>query len=183
MQFEIDWDDAKAASYLVKHKVSFEDATVVFREPLARTRPDPDSSTEQRWITIGMSYGTKVLLVVHTHVELRDDHVYIRIISARSRPKTSCANMSKPSKSENAPVIDDMRPEYDFTDAVRGKFYRADAVLVTPVRLEPEVLAYLQALAEARGVSLNRIVNDLLKKDIELIEAVRWPLDPRSYAG
>jgi hypothetical protein len=81
--------------------------------------------------------------------------------------------MSKPSKSENAAVIDEMRPEYDFTDAVRGKFYRADAVLVTPVRLEPEVLAYLQARAEARGVSLNRIVNDLLKKDIELIEAVR----------
>jgi uncharacterized protein len=53
MQIEIDWDDAKAASNLVKHKVSFEDATVVFRDPLARTRPDPDSSTEQRWITIG----------------------------------------------------------------------------------------------------------------------------------
>jgi uncharacterized DUF497 family protein len=49
MQIEIDWDDAKAASNLVKHK----DATVVFRDPLARTRPDPDSSTEQRWITIG----------------------------------------------------------------------------------------------------------------------------------
>jgi hypothetical protein len=81
--------------------------------------------------------------------------------------------MSKPSRSESAAVIDEMRPEYDFTDAERGKFYRADAVIMTPVRLEPEVMAYLQARADARGVSLNRIVNDLLKKDIELIEAVR----------
>jgi predicted HicB family RNase H-like nuclease len=81
--------------------------------------------------------------------------------------------MSKPSKSENVEAIDEMRPEYDFTDAERGKFYRANAVVGTPVRLEPEVLAYLQARAEARGVSLSRIVNDLLKKDIELIEAVR----------
>jgi hypothetical protein len=81
--------------------------------------------------------------------------------------------MSKPSRSESAAVIDEMRPEYDFTDAERGKFYRADAVIMTPVRLEPEVMAYLQARADARGVSLNRIVNDLFKKDIELIEAVR----------
>jgi hypothetical protein len=81
--------------------------------------------------------------------------------------------MSKPNKSESAAVIDEMRPEYDFTDAERGKFYRADAVIMTPVRLEPEVMAYLQARADARGVSLNRIVNDLFKKDIELIEAVR----------
>jgi predicted HicB family RNase H-like nuclease len=81
--------------------------------------------------------------------------------------------MSKPNKSENAAAIDEMRPEYDFTGAERGKFYRADAVIVAPVRLEPEVMAYLQARADARGVSLNRIVNDLLKKEIELIEAVR----------
>jgi predicted HicB family RNase H-like nuclease len=78
--------------------------------------------------------------------------------------------MSKPNKSETVATVDDMQPEYDFAGSERGKFYRADAVLVPPVRLEPEVLAYLMARAEARGVSLSRIVNDLLKKDIELIE-------------
>jgi hypothetical protein len=34
------------------------------------------------------------------------------------------------------------------------------------------VLAYLTARAEARGISLSELVNTLLKKDIELIEAV-----------
>ncbi len=64
-----------------------------------------------------------------------------------------------------------MQDEYDFSHAERGKFYREGAQLVPPVHLEPEVLKYLQARAEARGTSLSQLVNQLLKKDIELIEA------------
>jgi hypothetical protein len=64
-----------------------------------------------------------------------------------------------------------MKDEYDFSKAERGRFYRADAVLVPPVHLDPEVLAFLSARAEARGISLSELVNALLKKDIELIEA------------
>jgi hypothetical protein len=66
---------------------------------------------------------------------------------------------------------DDMKDEYDFSKAERGKFYRGDATLVPPVHLDPEVLAFLTARAQARGVSLSELVNALLKKDIELIEA------------
>jgi hypothetical protein len=64
-----------------------------------------------------------------------------------------------------------MKDEYDFSKAQRGRFYRPGAVLAPPVHLEPEVLACLSARAEARGVSLSDLVNALLKKDIELIEA------------
>ena len=39
--------------------------------------------------------------------------------------------------------------------------------------LDPEILSYLAARAEARGTSLNDLVNKLLRKDIELIEAAR----------
>ena len=67
----------------------------------------------------------------------------------------------------------DVKREYDFSRATRGKFYREDAALVPPVHLDPEVLAYLQARAIARGTSLSDLVNQLLKKDIELIEAGR----------
>jgi predicted HicB family RNase H-like nuclease len=63
-----------------------------------------------------------------------------------------------------------MKDEYNFSKAERGRFYRKDAVLVPPVRLEPEVLAFLTARAQARGIPLNELVNELLKKDIELIE-------------
>jgi hypothetical protein len=64
-----------------------------------------------------------------------------------------------------------MKDEYDFSEAERGKFFREDARLVPPVHLEPEVLDYLSERATARGVSLSSLVNTLLKKDIELIDA------------
>jgi len=66
-----------------------------------------------------------------------------------------------------------MKDEYDFSNAERGKFYRPGARLIPPVHLDPEVLSYLAARAEARGTSLNDLVNELLRKDIELIETVR----------
>lgn len=60
-----------------------------------------------------------------------------------------------------------MKDEYDFSQGERGRFYRPDAVLGPPVHLDPEVLAFLAARAEARGMSLNELVNALLKNDID----------------
>ncbi|WP_279386438.1 hypothetical protein [Parazoarcus communis] len=40
-----------------------------------------------------------------------------------------------------------------------------------PVYLDAEVQAYLSAHAKARVVEVGQLVNELLKKDIELIEA------------
>lgn len=64
-----------------------------------------------------------------------------------------------------------MKDEYDFSKGQRGKFFRKGAALVPPVHLDPEILSYLSARAAAQGTSLNVLVNRLLKKDIELIEA------------
>jgi hypothetical protein len=63
-----------------------------------------------------------------------------------------------------------MKSEYNFEKGERGKFHRPDATLQIPVYLEPEVLAYLSAKAEKKGVAIDRIVNDLLKRDIGIIE-------------
>jgi hypothetical protein len=68
-------------------------------------------------------------------------------------------------------MTDEMKDEYDFASGERGRFFRKGAVLVPPVHLDPEVLAFLTERAAARGISLNELVNALLKKDIELIEA------------
>jgi len=67
---------------------------------------------------------------------------------------------------------DDMKDDYDFTGAVRGKFYRGAAALVPPIHLEPEVLQFMEARAAANGKSVSQLVNELLKKDIELVEAI-----------
>jgi len=76
---KFEWDPDKAAQNLQKHGVSLEDASSVFGDPLAGTIPDPLHSTaEARFVTIGMTSGQRLVVVVHTD---RKDRV--RIISAR----------------------------------------------------------------------------------------------------
>lgn len=77
MKFE--WDPAKAALNLRRHGVSFEEASTVFGDQLARTYQDPDDSqVETRELTFGLSRAGRALVVAHC--ERRDR---IRIISAR----------------------------------------------------------------------------------------------------
>lgn len=66
---------------------------------------------------------------------------------------------------------DDLLPEYDFdySQAQPNRFAGRGAVAVT---LRADVLAYLEARAAAKGLPLGEMVNDMLKKDIELIEVV-----------
>ena len=71
----------------------------------------------------------------------------------------------------NNPEDDDIPAEIDFTGGKRGKFYRPNARLNLPVYLEADVQAYLAALAARKGVPLSELVNDLLKKDIAILEA------------
>jgi uncharacterized DUF497 family protein len=76
---EFEWDPDKAARNLRKHRVSFEEATTVFGDPLALTYHDPDHSvSEQRFITVGASNDRRVLMVAHT-----DRGNRLRIIAAR----------------------------------------------------------------------------------------------------
>lgn len=66
-----------------------------------------------------------------------------------------------------------MREEYDFSKGERGKFFKPNAKMNLPIYLESDVLDYLADRAQAKGVELNVMVNDLLKKDIALIEGVK----------
>ena len=77
--FKFDWDEQKAASNLVKHKVSFTEAASVFHDAHAVTYPDGERSLgEPRFLTFGLSDKQRVLVV--SHVETGSG---IRIISAR----------------------------------------------------------------------------------------------------
>ena len=63
---------------------------------------------------------------------------------------------------------DDMKPEYDFSRAERGKhFAGADGVFHIPVYLEQDVQTFLLEKAAIKGVPLDRLVNELLKGEIE----------------
>lgn len=66
-----------------------------------------------------------------------------------------------------------MKREYDFSKGERGKFFRQGARLSLPVYLDVEVGDYLRARAEEKGLEVGRLVNDLLRRDIEIIESVK----------
>ena len=74
---DFEWDDAKSASNLDKHGVSFPEAATVFADPYAVYLDD--GSGTGRMVVIGTSLRDRVLYVVHVERGDRD-----RIISARS---------------------------------------------------------------------------------------------------
>ena len=75
----LEWNPNKAAENLLKHGVSFEEASTVFFDPLSATGADPDHSHgESRFVTFGVSSSGRILVVAHME---RGDA--IRIISAR----------------------------------------------------------------------------------------------------
>lgn len=75
------WDEKKAASNKRKHGVSFNEAKTVFFDDYARIIPDPDhSQDEERFILLGLSSLTKLLVVCHCY---RENDKVIRLISAR----------------------------------------------------------------------------------------------------
>jgi uncharacterized DUF497 family protein len=76
---EFEWDAGKGATNLAKHGVSFPEAMGVFGDPLEITIADPvHSRQETRFVSIGLSEGGRLLVVVYTERDGR-----IRIISAR----------------------------------------------------------------------------------------------------
>ncbi len=65
-----------------------------------------------------------------------------------------------------------MKKEYDFSKGERGKFYHLDAELNFPVYLEPEIANFIYNLAGRKEMKVETIVNNWLRKDIELVQAV-----------
>ena len=76
-------------------------------------------------------------------------------------------------KSETMRKGDSMRDEYDFSTGERGKFHRPNAKVHLPVYLDEDVQATLVSLAAATGKDYSALINELLKKDIELIQIAR----------
>jgi len=66
-----------------------------------------------------------------------------------------------------------MRKEYDFSKGERGKFYHPDVELNLPVFLDPDVAAFLRELAEKKGTRVESIVNDWLRKNIDLVQSAK----------
>jgi len=82
---KFDWNPAKADINIKKHGVSFEESRSVFYDDFAVQFFDQDNSdVEDRFLMLGMSNETNVLIVCHCE---RDNGNTIRIISSRKATK------------------------------------------------------------------------------------------------
>ena len=81
-----DWDENKNRVNIEKHGVSFVEAMTVFDDDNALYKPDADhSQDEARFIILGLSANTRLLVVCHCY---RESETVVRIISARKATKT-----------------------------------------------------------------------------------------------
>ena len=86
LRFE--WDAPKAAANRAKHKVSFEEASTVFGDPLGRIADDPrHSEDEERFVVLGLSEKRRLLVVMFTE---RGDALHL--ISARRATRREARN-------------------------------------------------------------------------------------------
>lgn len=83
MLYNFEWNIEKEKQNNRKHKVSFVQATTVFRDPNQISIFDEDHSyDEDRWLTLGVDRNGILLVVIHTFEQIGHD-VNLRIISAR----------------------------------------------------------------------------------------------------
>ncbi|HEY8097643.1 MAG TPA: hypothetical protein VIE65_16360 [Methylobacter sp.] len=65
-----------------------------------------------------------------------------------------------------------MKEEYDFSNAEQGKFYVPVEDIQLPIYLDKDVVQFLNEKCLTRRGSLQLLVNDLLRKDIEIAKRV-----------
>ncbi len=155
MRYDFEWDPVKATSNVRKHKVGFERAGTIFRDRNLLSIPDEEhSETEERWITMGLD-DTGVLLA----------HKFESVGKKRFRESGSSRPERQRRKKQN-----NMKKEYDFSKGKRGKFHNPNGEFSLPIYLEPEVAEFVQKLSVKKHIDRSQLVNQLLEKDMELIE-------------
>ncbi len=175
---EFGWDDAKACTNERKHGVSFRLATTVFHDRLAAIVHDHRNHwPEDRWRVIGMAEGGVLVVVVCTFDDSSGDD-RVRIISARKatlrerreyesgeytirEPEMTTEYDQRLSvETEDDP---DMAPEYDFSNAVRGKF----ANVRFPIFIDNSILGYFHERSIVTGISGADLINEVLRRHVE----------------
>jgi len=75
----------------------------------------------------------------------------------------------------NQPIDNEMPEEIDFSRATRGGRHHipAEAAVFLPASIERSVWEYFSDKAERKGIGLSQLLTDVLKRDIEINEALK----------
>ena len=69
---------------------------------------------------------------------------------------------------------DEIPGEIDFSKGVRGLHHiPSDAKILMPASIDKDVWEYFAAKAEQRGIGLSQLLTEVLKRDIEINEALK----------
>jgi len=83
---EFEWNPKKADINKRKHRVTFQEGTTVFGDPLAITFADPDhSEDEERHITFGLSTQRRLLVVSHADRGNKTRIISVRLMTRNER--------------------------------------------------------------------------------------------------
>jgi hypothetical protein len=66
-----------------------------------------------------------------------------------------------------------MKKEYDFSKAVKGKFFIPEKDIELPVYLDKENQAFFMNLSRSKKMAMSKLVNKVLSKDRELIDVIK----------
>lgn len=74
----------------------------------------------------------------------------------------------------NQPMDNEMPLEVDFSKATRGRHHiPAEATVFLPASIEKSVWEYFSDKAARQGVGLSQLLTDVLRRDIEINEALK----------
>ena len=62
---------------------------------------------------------------------------------------------------------------FHFSKSERGKFYKKNIKLNLPIYLEPKILSFVENIAKKKNLDLSKVVNDLIKTDMELAKVIK----------
>ena len=82
---KLEWDP-KAGSNRAKHRVSFEEASTAFGDPLSRRIPDPlHSGSEDRWVLMGLTSRNRLVAIVYAERSETTRLISARLATPRER--------------------------------------------------------------------------------------------------
>jgi len=169
------WDEGKAQVNERKHGLTFELASTALADKLAGIKLDTGhDEAEDRWVVVGMAEGWRLVVVICT-VEDADTGDRVRIISARDATLRERREYESGEYRIQEPVMTnyagdgpfmendpDMRVEYDFSKAVRGKF----ANCRFQVFIDNSTLWYFHDRSLATGTPAEELINDVLRQHV-----------------
>jgi len=144
---EFEWDATKAAANVRRTQSLVRGCGDGLRDPLGWIVADPRHSLQEgRFVLLGLSQSRLVLAVMYT-----DRGEAIRIISPAGPHAASRGTMKKTrtKRGTGRIDIDEILPEYDFSQASRNKYASRYAAGSAVVVLEPDGAAAFPSSGEA----------------------------------